>query len=51
MSAVYLLLNPSQVPQVVVLEAAPESPVLLHKQAKGLPYHFLFGKILVSEAT
>ena len=51
MSAVYLLLNASQVPQVVVLEAAPESPVLLHKQAKGFPYHFLPGKTLVSEAT
>jgi hypothetical protein len=51
MSAVYLLLAPGQVPQVVVLDAAPGSPVLLHMPAKGFPHHFLFGKTLVSEAT
>ena len=47
---VYLLLHPNHAPQVVVLEAAPGSPVLLHVPAKGFPYHFLFGKALVSEA-
>ena len=49
MCTVYLLLAPGQAPQLVVLEAAPESPVLLHISAKGFPYHFLFGKTLVSE--
>lgn len=51
MCAVYLLLEPGQAPQLVVLEAAPESPVLLHISAKGFPFHFLFGKTLVSEVT
>ena len=47
---VYLLLHPGQAPQVVVLEAAPGSPVLLQVPAQGFPYHFLFDKTLVSEA-
>ena len=47
---VYLLLHPGQAPQVVVLEAAPGSPVLLNVPAEGFPYHILFGKTLVSEA-
>ncbi len=49
MSAVYLLLGPDQAPQLVVLAAAPGSPVLLHVPAKGFPHHFLFGKTLVSD--
>ena len=46
---VYLLLKPGQAPQLVVLAAAPGEPVLLHVSAQGFPYHFLFGKTLVSE--
>ena len=51
MCAVYLLLEPGQSPQVVIVEASPESPVLLHTSAKGFPFHFLFGKTIVSEVT
>jgi hypothetical protein len=51
MCTVYLLLALGQVPQLVVLEASPESPLLLHIPAQGFPLHFLFGKTLVSELT
>ena len=50
MCAVYLLLEPSHTQQVVILESSPGSPVLLHVPANGFPFHFLFGKTLVSEA-
>jgi hypothetical protein len=49
MCSVYLLLEPGQTPQLVVLEAAPGSPVLLYISAKGFPFYFLFGKTLVRE--
>lgn len=51
MCIVYLLLDPRQSPQLVVLESTPGSAVLLHVPAEGFPYHFLFGKTLVSEVT
>ena len=51
MCTVYLLLAPGQAPQLVILEASPESLVLLHIPADGFPFHFLFGKTLVSEFT
>lgn len=51
MCAVYLLLDTSKAPQLVVLNAAPESPVLLHVSAKGFPYQCLFSKTLVREVT
>ena len=47
---VYLLVEPGHAPQLVVLDSSPESPVLLHVPAQGFPVHFLFGKIIVSEA-
>ncbi|MBF9238079.1 hypothetical protein I2I05_11800 [Hymenobacter sp. BT683] len=51
MCAVYLLVHPGQPPQLLVLEAVPSSPVLLHVAATGFPYHLLWGKTLVSEPT
>jgi len=51
MCTVYLLVEPGHVPQLVVLDSSPESPVLLHVPAQGFPVHFLFGKTIVSEAT
>ena len=50
MCTVYLLVEPGHVPQLVVLDSSPESPVLLHVPAQGFPVHFLFGKTIVSEA-
>jgi hypothetical protein len=50
MCTVYLLVEPGHVPQLVALDASPESPVLLHMPAPGFPFHFVFGKIIVSEA-
>jgi hypothetical protein len=49
--AVYFLVEPGHDPQLVVLDSSPESPVLLHVPAQGFPFHFLFGKTIVSEAT
>jgi hypothetical protein len=51
MCAVYLLINSSQPPQLLVLQSAPGSPVLLHVAADGFPYRLTWGKTLVSEAT
>ena len=49
MCAVYLLVALDQSAQLVVLEATPESSVLLHVSAEGFPYHLLCGKTLVGE--
>ncbi|MFC6225005.1 hypothetical protein ACFP2F_17280 [Hymenobacter artigasi] len=51
MCTVYLLVEPGHAPQLVVLDSCPESPVLLDVPAQGFPFHFLFGKTIVSEAT
>lgn len=51
MCTVYLLLIADQAPQLVIIDASPESPVLLHIPAEGFPFYFLFGKTLISELT